>query len=178
MRRNPLRLVALLSGNIPSVQFCDVTCITIHGSHSELWLKCNGVEELIQALISIASTGVLLATGGIDGSVYRPLPHSLEELIKSSMYRGVINSGTAVVVQPCNTDPGQALVSLLPYSKNIVLKRGSPKVTVVLSKPMSIEQLFDSGIRLLKPVTTPAILLPRPRKRRLHGALGEEHLNV
>lgn len=174
MRKDPLRLGVLISGSVPSVEPCDVTCDTRNGNFTELWLRCSRVEDLIQTLISIASTSVILATGGIDGSVFRPLPRDLEELIRSCSRGRSLEAGSTIIIQPCNMDLDRTLAYLMPYSEKIMVKRGSSKIKVVLSKPINTEQLFDLGIRLLKPVTAPAILLSGSRKRKLHGAQEKE----
>lgn len=163
--RTPLRLVFLLLKTPQMRLCCDVICVTSRADYAELWLKCDNIDGLLSTLRVLATSAVVLATGGVDGSVYRPLPGSLEVLVDSASRALMLNPGVAVVVLPCDGNLIRAVKALTPYSARISVKRGSSMVKALISKPLSVEHLFDAGVRILKPVATPPRLLPSGPRR-------------
>lgn len=161
--RSQLRVNVLFKGSRPPQVACEVVCVFEQGNLVEYWLKCSSIVSLLLALEAIASNGVLVAMGGLDGNVYRFLPRSPNELLKSLTSSTTLPSNTTIVVQPCNGNIHKVVEVLSPRAMKISLRPGLTELRVHLVKPLNVEQLFDNGIRLLKPTTIPPILL-KPRK--------------
>lgn len=108
---------------------------------------------------AIASNGVLLVIGGLDGSVRCSLPRSLNELLRFSTFNTILPPGTAIAVQPCSGNIYKAVEALSPYVAKISLRPGLMRLRVRVVKPLNIVYLFDNGIRLLEPTISPPALL-------------------
>lgn len=151
-----IRLAVLYRGPDPRGVECETLLNVRRGSLAELWLRCREVVQLLSALEAVASSGVLLSVGGLDGRSFRPLPRSLEELLESSTRELVLGPGERVVVLPY-VETSRAVEALAPYSSRISLRPRSRRLGVVLSRPIGTGYLFDNRVRLLKPVAVPPI---------------------
>lgn len=162
----PLRLSVLHRGPNPPGAECETVLSVRWGSLAELWLRCREVVELLSTIEAVASSGVLLAVGGLNGRVFRPLPGSLEELLEASTRELVLGPGERIVVLP-HVETSRAVEALAPYSARVSLRPRSRRLSVVLSKPLGTGYLFDNRVRLLKPVAVPPVPTrgPGPRSR-------------
>lgn len=158
------RLSVLVSGRGLQELPCSTICLSEHGNYAELWLRCNSILELLSSLRSLASTGVVLAVGGVDGRVFRFLPRGLDELVGATSRATIVQPGT-IVVQPCDGNLQRVFSALAHYALRITLKRGSTRAKAMLARPLGVDTLFDSGVRLLKPLTVPPLLVRPPRRR-------------
>lgn len=152
-----LRLSVLYKGSSRPRTACETVLAISRGDLTELWLRCGDEISLLSTLEAIASSGVLLAVGGLDGRVFRPLPRSLEELVGSSTRELVLEPGTRAVVL-AYTDVRRAVEALSQHSARITLRPRSRRLAVALSRPLGVGHLFDNRMRLLRPAAVPPIL--------------------
>lgn len=155
----------LVKGLVSQDLYCDVVCSIRRGDISEVWLRCSDVSLLLSCFGKLASIGVVLACGGVDGRVYRPFPTRIGDLTSWGSYSFVFSPGSSILIWHCSGCQVRAAEMVLPYSREVYLSKKSRVVRVVLSKPLSVEYFFDNGIRILKPITTPPILLKTVKKR-------------
>lgn len=138
---------------------CRIICQLSYRELTEVWIKCNNVTSLLSFINSLISSSVLLATGSVNGKVYKVFPERLDDLVTSSLFNYVFEPGSSILLRHCEDDQSKLADAVLPYCSKIRLKRSYGIVRAVLSKPLSITYLFDNGIRVLKPITIPPILL-------------------
>lgn len=171
MQVDDILRLSVLARDITTVRLdCENVCSLEYGDIVELWLKCNSVLGMLSSLRLLASTGLVLAVGGIDGSIYRFLPRSVDKLVRSATQTHHLQPGSTVIVQPCDKDVRRIIEALEHYALKMTLKRSSTRVKAVLARPLDTGLLFDRGVRLLKPVTAPPTLLKPSRHAKAPSA--------
>lgn len=106
----------------------------------------------------MASFGTIYSIGTLHGDVYRSLPISMDDLIKSLIYDVMFEPGMIIHCRVLK-NLRDNLILLAKYSSSVSLKTSTGDVEARLSKPLYLSTLFDSGIRLLKPYERPPRLI-------------------
>lgn len=146
----------VLAREVRRVEFdCKTVCIIERKDIVEYWFECSDLYGLISLLKNMASYGIILAIGGLNGVVYGVLPRTFEEFLNSLLKRVVLEPGMNILVQPCSNNLVDAIAFLSQYSSKLRVKTGSNYIWVTLTKPIDVNILFDNKLRVLKPIASP-----------------------
>jgi hypothetical protein len=135
-----------------SCRGCEVVFAARWGGGSEYWLRCAGLDDLVDCLLAVARRGVIVGVGGADGRWLPLLPGDVGRLEGLSTAVLRLPAGSRVVVE--YSRPEQ-LRPLLGASSSLVVNVERRRAEALLARELTTETTFDSGLRLLKPVRAP-----------------------
>lgn len=147
------RFIVLYGGLPLEVPCCEIVCRRGVGSGLELWVRCGELADALNLLRELASRGVVHGIIGLDGRIYRTLPSRLEDFESLARFSQVFMPGSRLLVASCTGNVVEAAVKLVEYSETTKITRNKKAVLIKLAKPLTIEHLFDNGLRILKPKT-------------------------
>jgi len=130
----------------------------------ELWVRCSSLEDLASALESLLERASIVGLGTLAGRVV--LPSLRMDLSSLALEDSVLSGSIEVELVGRDALRGLARLPVAEASIHVRRRRGTLRVR----QPVSASQLFDLGLRALRPVEAP----PRPATAwaALRGAWG------
>ena len=132
---------------------CERLLSLSRGSIKESWIKCNNMISLLEYLEAVVNlAGPLHGLGGLDGSFVKLIPSSLDALERLASSYIIVKPGSPVEVEIRAFD---SLSNLSNYVE--IMTIGYPRRTarVKFKAEVDTRVLFDSKLRLLKPIRAP-----------------------
>jgi len=121
---------------------------------TEVWVRCPSVDRYIGTVEAILEASSIMGFGTLRGRVVLPSLHTdiLEIALEDTMLSGVVNAEASNTAQI-------ARVMELPITSASVITR-KKKLVKIRVKSINASQLFDLGLRIIKPIEAP----PKPQQ--------------
>ncbi len=132
---------------------CECLLSLPRGSITESWIKCGSTTSLLEYLEAVVNlAGPLYGLGGLDGSFVKLIPSSLNALERLASSYITVKPGSPVEVEILAFD---SISNLSSYIETMTIGYPRRIARVKFRAEVDTRVLFDSKLRLLKPVRAP-----------------------